>query len=366
MTMAAPTVNAAATQDDITQCARCHSSIRIVGDIVSDEKDLSHVQEDAGFPTKTPPICEDCMNLELENLKAEIAAANNELSMFTEALFELEQDRRSGAKIDDESEGRFLRISEREKDLLHELQQLQSEEASLQAEMKDLLLQSDRLTAEERKLQDSIVSLTRTIVDSDESMEAVNRKLQYCQSSLRRLKRMNLIEEAFDVHVSESGFALINGLRLGQPGVPWSEVNAGLGFLCLLLDVLVKRANISLSQYRLLPRGSYSVIIKKSDKSVLELFADDTSGGISRFLTGRKFDAALTAFVQIVGEVVVCLEREDRGFAVPYPIDESDGKIGGLSATLQFNSDETWSTAIKMLCADMRMLTTYIDSRFVV
>ena len=364
--MLAQTTAAPTLPEDVVQCKRCHANIRIIGDVASDEEDISHVQEGGDYPARLEPICEDCMNVELENLKAEIASANNELSLFTEALFELEQDRRSGAKADDESEGRFLSISEREKELLQELEQLESEESRLKAEMSSLLQESERLSEEESKLHDSIVSLTRTVVDADESMEAVNRKLQYCQSSLRRLKRLNLIEEAFDVHISESGFASINGLRVGQPGVPWSEVNAGLGFLCLLLDVLVKRANISLSQYRLLPRGSYSVIIKKSDKSVLELFADDNSGGISRFLTGRKFDAALTAFAQIVGEVVVCLQREDRGFAVPYPVDEVDGKVGGLAVTLQFNSDETWSRAIKMLCANMKMLTTYIYSRFLV
>ncbi len=349
--------------EDTTSCSKCHCELRIIGDPSSDEEDISQVHDGFVPSTVYNPICEDCMNAVLEGLKSDIAAANNELSMYTEALFELEQDRRSGARVDDESESRFLSISQRERELMHALAQLKEEETSLQSELVSLLEENRQLDIEEAKLNDSIVALTRTIIDSDESMDAVNRKLQYCQSSLRRLKRMSLIDEAFHIFIPDQGFASINGFRLGQPGVAWSEVNTGLGFACLLLDVLVKRADLNLTQYRLLPRGSYSVIIKKSDKSVLELFADETSGGISRFLTGRKFDAALTAFVQIVGEISCFCQREDGNFKLPFPIDETEGKIGGLAATLQFNSDDNWSRALRMLFTDIKFLATYIDSK---
>jgi beclin 1 len=361
--MSSPVVMSPSTDEGPCFCSHCHCDIRITGDPPSDEEDISQVHEAFMPPPVQTPICEDCMNAVLESLKSDIASANNELSMYTEALFELEQDRRSGARVDDESESRFLSISQRERELLHAIGQLDAEEASLQSELAQLMEENRQLDIEESKLKDTIVSLTRTIVDSDESMDAVNRKLQYCQSSLRRLKRVSLIDEAFDIHIPGQGFASINGFRMGQPGVAWSEVNTGLGFTCLLLDILVKRANLNLSQYRLLPRGSYSVIIKKSDKSVLELFADETSGGISRFLTGRKFDAAMTAFVQIVGEMIASLQREDRSFVPPFPIDEGEGKIDGLAATLQFNSDENWSRALRMLLTDIKSLATYIDSK---
>jgi beclin 1 len=345
-------------------CARCFHPLSIVGIAVDADEDISHVEGTSEPFQLDAPICEDCMNATVEMLKAEIAAKNHELSMYTEALFELEQDRRSGAQVDDESQGRLLAFSERDRGLNQELESLRAEESLLLDEMRSLLEESRRLDVEETKLHDSISSVTRTILDSDESLEAVNRKLLYCQNSLRRLKRMSLLDEAFDIFVPDSGFASINGLRVGQPGVPWNEINAGLGFICLLVDVLVKRATIALSQYRLLPRGSYSVIIKKSDKSVLELFADDAAGGISRFLTGRKFDAAMTAFVQIVGEMVVFLQRDDRSFSVPFLIDDIEGKVGGLTATLQFNSDESWNRAVKMLFANIKCLSTYIDSKF--
>lgn len=300
----------------------------------------------------------------LENLKSEIAAANSELSMYTEALFELENDRRSGARVDDESEARLHSVTERERELMHELELLQEEETRLRSELETLSEENGLLDTEKSKLRESVVALTRTILDSDESMEAVNRKLQYCQSSLRRLKRMSLLEEAFYIQTSAETFASINGLRVGQPGVSWVEVNAGLGFACLLLDILVKRTNISLSQYRLLPRGSYSVIIKKSDKSVLELFADEGSGGIGRFLTGRKFDAAIIAFTQIVAEMIFSLQRDDKSFQPPFTIDEGEATVGGTSIALQFNSDENWSKAIRMLFTDIKALVTYIDLKF--
>lgn len=220
------------------------------------------------------------------------------------------------------------------------------------------------MSEEESKLGDEIVQLNRAVIDSEESIDSANRKLVYCSNSLKKLKKFNLISEAFFIHVPSvsSQPGSINGLRLGRTAefpIPWSEINAAWGFMCLLADVLVKKHNVVLSHYRLLPRGSCSVIIKKSDRSALELFCEESSSstaGITRFLTSRKFDGAVHAFVQVVGELASTLQRSVEKFHIPFKIDEKESTIGGVPATLQFNSEDNWTQALKHLLADLKVI----------
>lgn len=361
-----PEVSLVAGLSTPQSCSQCHQPIQIVHDHEAPEENIEDAFDQGNTNILLSPLCEVCMNEVLEDLKNDIASANNELAKYTEALFELERDRRGGRFTDDENENRKLLLTQKQAELAQELKELQQEETSLTDELRQLMNEEKLLDAEEVKLRDDLVNLMRTIVDSEESLESVNHKLQYCQSSLRKLKRMRLLSEAFHIHPGSgsSGFASINGLRLGRsPAIPWSEVNAALGFLCLLLDELTTQLNLSLSQYRLLPRGSSSVIIKKADKSVLELFSDEGSGGITRFLTGRKFDSAMIALVQIVDEMVSHLQGGDGSVRMPFRIEENEGKVGGLPVGLQFNSEENWTRAMKMLLTNVKAIVTIVEAR---
>ena len=316
------------------------------------------------------PICQECMAETLDKLKQEIAQANNDLSRYTEALFELEKDHRNG-KESRESDHISLDLMLREESLSRELSVLKERESELAAEVDQLVSAESSLMDEATRMAQDSATLTRLIIDSEESIDSVMRRIQYCSTSLKKLKRFSLLNEAFFIHtVSDTSsmdsikFGSINGLRLGRSRddpVPWTEINAAWGFLCLLADVITKRCGITLSQYRLLPRGSYSVIIKKSDRSALELYADETSGGITRFLTGRKFDTAMTAFSEICAEIISHLSREDKNFRVDFQIIEP-GKIDGVPVTLQFNSEENWSRAMKMLLANMKRVIQVLDN----
>ena len=362
-------------------CASCCISIRVIldskesvpdGDLGNRNLNVDEVLKRMSLLNSNAkvPICQECMTQSLDKLKQEIAQANNDLSRYTEALFELEREQRSGSisiNTQRDSSDLFLR----EDALTRELTMMKEREAFLLQELETLEVDERNYDEQLSKLAKDSVSLNRLIIDSEESIDSVMRRIQYCSTSLKKLKRFNLLSEAFFIHtVSEKSsldsikFGSINGLRLGRSKddpVPWTEINAAWGFLCLLADVVVKKCGIALSQYRLLPRGSYSVIIKKSDRSALELYADETNGGITRFLTGRKFDTAMTAFTEIVSEVIAHLSREDVNFRVDFPITDS-GKIDSVPVSLQFNSDENWSRAMKMLLANMKRIVVFVES----
>lgn len=346
-------------------CTKCHQEITVVND-VPDILSLSSMK----LSEHRVSMCEDCMNNALNILKDQIASANNDLSQYTEALFELERDRRTGKFNDDDRSHRLVLLHQKNDLLGEELATLESKEASLLLELEQIQKEQLQYELEEAKLADEILSLNRAILDSDESIETVGRKLLYCSNSLRKLKHLNLISEAFfiddglDDH-SVAMYGSINGLRIGR-GIAWSEINAGWGFLCLLLDVLGKKAGLTVSQYRLLPRGNYSVIIKKNDRSTLELYSDESSNatsGITRFITGRKFDSAMIAFLQVMSELLTHEQAGDSNLLFPYTIEDTEGKIGGLSIALQFNSDENWNMAIKYMLANMKWMISLIEVR---
>merc|ERR1712146_524260 len=120
------------------------------------------------------------------------------------------------------------------------------------------------------------------------------------------------------------------------------------GQACMLLNALVRKCGLSgTSQFRLLPRGSYSAIQHVGD--VLELYSSD--GGFARFFSGRRFDFAITAFLGLLKEVAQFLQKFDGGDGLPYGI-EGD-KVGSLSCGLQFNQDEKWTRALKFMLADL-------------
>jgi len=274
--------------------------------------------------------------------------------------------------MEEEGEQDLSSLISQQESLSRELESLKQQEEALLTELDSLILEQETIDSEHAKLVQESVSLNRIIIDSDESIDSVLRKTQYCSSSLRKLKRFNLLNEAMFIHtvsdsLSEPGikFASINGLRLGRSKddpVPWTEINAGLGFLCLLIDVIVKKLEINLTQYRLLPRGSYSVIIKKSDRSTLELYADQTSGGLTRFLTGRKFDSAMHALLQIISEIVWHIQKIDKKISTPFPINDIEGKIDGVSVSLQFNSETNWSNAMKMVLANVKRIMGFVEA----
>ena len=100
-------------------------------------------------------------------------------------------------------------------------------------------------------------------------------------------------------HIWHSGhFGTINGFRLGRlPSIPvdWNELNTAWGQTVLLLHSLVKRINLQLQRYKLVPYGNYSYIKVLADEKDLPLYG---SGGF-RLIWDNKFDAGAAANMEM-------------------------------------------------------------------
>ena len=58
------------------------------------------------------------------------------------------------------------------------------------------------------------------------------------------------------------------------------------------------------------------------------------------------------------------LQKEDHSVKVPFRIDEAEGKVGGLPVGLQFNSEENWNRAMKMLLTDVKWIVAFVELKY--
>ncbi|TKY89482.1 hypothetical protein EX895_002013 [Sporisorium graminicola] len=276
--------------------------------------------------------------------------------------------------------------------LRSEISQLLSDESTALAELKDaedarlgVEAQLAAIAEEEVALQQeeerfwaqySLHSLT--LLKLEEEKASLAMAVAHDKELLARLQATNVYTDAFCIGHS-GGIATINGLRLGRlPGQPveWNEINAAWGQTTLLLDVLSRKLNIAFRGYRLIPKGSFSVVYRYEDvrsqhhssassgsaflaptaeaaeadgeergeKTVYELYGS-SDWQIGRLLQSRRFDHAQTGFLACLKQVVEYAAREDDGFQAPHAINKD--KIGEASIRLQFGSDETWTRALR-------------------
>merc|ERR1719262_1676290 len=249
-------------------------------------------------------------------------------------------------------------MEEEERQLLAELASYDAEEAELEAELERHRQEEEQLRKDEDDFWLNVAEYQLDLMESEEEQAATTNAIQYATAELNRLKRTNVLNDMF--HIAQDGsFGTINKFRIGrlpEQAVPWEEINAGWGQACLLLDALVKKCQIPMTQYRLQPRGSFSAIQAAGD--VLELHSSD--GGLTRFFSDRRFDLAMSSFLSCLKEVTRFLQR-DPTMRLPFKIDGD--KIGGFSIRAQHNQDDRWTKALKYMLTDLKWIIAFAESR---
>ncbi|EER17757.1 beclin, putative [Perkinsus marinus ATCC 50983] len=304
------------------------------------------------------PLCEPCAMDVVALWQRELALRRAELAEAELALAELEQElpKEDETGPDDEVEALEVEVASMEKEL-EELRETSKQlESRLEQEEAEARVQLRREAHLHKETNDYIVELVR----HEETSGSVKAQVEYTSAEISRLKRTSVLAMAFRIWHS-GPFGSINGFRMGRVHdyqIPWSEINVGWGQMALLLDVIVRRVGVP-SAYRLLPRGSCSAILRKADNTMMDLYTSD--GGFARFFTGRKFDAGMCAYVNVVQEVCTFSERfRSQPLRLPFSI-EGD-KVGGFSVALQFNQEERWTKAMKYLLTNLKWLMAYIES----
>ena len=340
----------ASYDEDVSLLQQRESSTRLF-EILSARSDIDH------------PICSECTELVLDGMQKRQANVIRERDAYVDFLKKAQDDvptEEEKSKTRKDLEG----AQKREKQALAELEALEAEKAKMEDEIAALDAEAEELDEEEERFWRERNAFTAELTAFQEERDSLQNQLAHDTKVLEALQRTNVYNDTFRIG-HDGHFGTINGLRLGRlPDNPveWPEINAAWGQAVLLLAVVSDKLGYKFQDYKLVPVGSTSKIIRyehkqqqqsadKSKGTVYELYS---SGNISLGLGffHAKFDDAMVAFldcVRLVGEYVERTSTPAENAAprtMPYDINKD--KIGDVSIRLgNFGQDEAWTKACK-------------------
>lgn len=362
------TADDAAPEDDGSK-SREMERITKLHEILSSRSDIDH------------PVCVECTEMLVDELQKKLDAANKDREAYVGYLKEMQAE----APTDEElkaSEEDLKKARKSEAEAMELLEQLEQEKAQLNEQILRLEDESRNLDAEEEQFWRDRNAFAMKLTDFQNDRDSVNSKFDHDSRLLEKLSRSNVYNDTFCISF-DGYFATINSLRLGRLSnrpVDWPEINAAWGHALLLLVTVADRLGYKFDGYEPLPMGSTSKILRYETvspsssrlgghrnapppapkKHVLELYS---SGDMPLGLTfmHRKFDNAMVAFLELVRQLGVYVEKlnesktlSNHPLMLPYKI-EGD-KIDDVSIKLGLAQDDSWTRACKLTLTSCKFL----------
>lgn len=285
------------------------------------------------------PLCQECAQVSLDLMIARANEVKAEVDTLT--LMEREMERLALVDGDLEMSQEDMNRWRREQDTIaHEIDSMNAEVQRL----KETLESYDRDHSVLKKQLQSLESETGELDNEEEQFwhryEALQSETEQLASDEARIREQIenekiLLEslqvsdaylDAFCIEEDASGMGTINDLRLGrlmQRGpktdqIEWTEINAALGQVALLLTVLERLMKYTFKQYKVIPRCSISCIeTTGSEKATYELYGTN-DWQIGRLLHSRRFDHGMAGVLTCVKELGDYAHSVDPSFQLPY------------------------------------------------
>lgn len=334
-----------------------------VFEILSKNQDIDH------------PLCIDCFNLLHENYKNKFDQNQKEKESYIMFLKKLNEFNQNSLLDNGEQElklsqsiSNVQRLMTEEEQNLNELKQLEHKKSELETELLELKSKLNKLMKND--LTEILILKNKLQADLDiklNKLEQAKSSYQVHLHHLDKIRELNIYTSFFDISFDKDDiYGTINGFRLGSK-IIWSEVNAALGQIVLLLNFLLKRLKMNLKNYKLIPLGSQSQIVKyinntnangerNKSKTVLNLYSsnDFTLGKLFNF---NKMDVSMIALLEIVSQIEDKFKSIDLEIEFPYAISPKNDSIGGKS--IRITSSNEWTDSCKFLLTNLRWMLTY-------
>eukprot|EP00823_Brevimastigomonas_motovehiculus_P003061 TRINITY_DN1832_c0_g1_i1.p1 TRINITY_DN1832_c0_g1~~TRINITY_DN1832_c0_g1_i1.p1 ORF type:complete len:423 (+),score=54.95 TRINITY_DN1832_c0_g1_i1:116-1384(+) len=304
------------------------------------------------------PICVPCSESICTELDRQFKELERERETYKTQLTRLEKDCQSTLtpaaasslpESDQEQQNSIL-----ENELADQLLAVRKARLSLKAETLTLERESKILDSLEKRFWEDYQDFQLDLRHYDDDLQSVRQKTATTLEHLERLKRTNIYDDVFHIHV-DGHFGTINGFRLGKlpsQQVDWPEISAALGQLVLLLQTLSRDLQVKFSRFRLVPLGSFSKI--KENDSVYELYSSPERS-LTRFFWHSRFDKGMAGLLSCLSELQTHVLSFDPLTKFKYPVVLKDDTIGGVSVRLQVSSDQ-WTKAMKYLLTNIKQL----------
>lgn len=301
------------------------------------------------------PVCQDCVSRILNELEEQYKDAVQQKEQYRESLQQLEQ--RELVLVEDQQfEQQITEFERAEADLLLELSGLQEEHEWLQEELDKVRKSTEEVEEEEYRYWRQFNEYKLQYDQFVDERDSLTRRIELTQTKLQELQNTDIFDECFHIVLAspDNCFGSISGFRLGtssQIKVPWHEINAAWGQAALLLHTLAKQCSFQFSRYEIVPKGSYSYMLRRSDNYQYELHAQ---GNRFSLVANRRYDKAMQFFLSNLNEMCTWWHSRNPRFQPPLRMEEA--AVGGKSIKFQFNSDDAWTEGMAALLVNLRHL----------
>ncbi len=334
------------------------------------------------------PVCIDCSDVLVEELHKKLETTTRERDAYISFLKEMQ----ANTPTDEELRARedaLKKAQQAEAAAREEMLLLEREKAALDAELLALEQDCQQLDAQEEAFWRERNAFASRLATFQNERDSINSKFDHDSRQLEKLQRNNVYNDTFCIS-HDGTFATINGLRLGRLSskpVDWPEINAAWGHALLLLVTVADKLAYRFDGYEPQPMGSTSRIVRFDQPSpsssrlnpsggglrsapppppkrhVLDLYS---SGDMPLGLTfmHRKFDNAMTAFLELVRQLGAFVHRQTEAegspLSLPYRI-EGD-RIGDVSIRLGVAQDDGWTKACKLTLTCCKFLLAHASN----
>ncbi|EGW35373.1 uncharacterized protein SPAPADRAFT_132815 [Spathaspora passalidarum NRRL Y-27907] len=354
-------------------------------EILSNNQDIDH------------PLSEDCANLLIENYKLKFDQSQKEKDSYLSFLRKL-KDKDNQLKLFEEGERKinpelfredldkklkesieeFQRLTTLEETSLQELKGLEKTKEDLETELKQYTKELEEI--ETKKLNEILQlknKLQLELKEKENKLEQSKAAYHVHLDHIDKLRNLNIYTKIFNISTDKDNkYGVINGFRIGYKVIR-SEINAALGQIVLLLVFLIKRLNLKLDNYKLVPMGSQSQIVKfnvtneadgeavdnsgsqpTKSKTVLNLYSTDEFS-LGKLFNFNKLDVAMISLLDIVSQIETKLMSLDPEIELPYKISSHKDAIGGKSIRVTSNAE--WTQSCKFLLTNLNWMLSFIS-----
>ncbi|ETI34653.1 hypothetical protein, variant 5 [Phytophthora nicotianae P1569] len=336
----------------------------------------------AGLPVTTP-VCKECMDGMVTMIDGQAERARYEKRCFTGFLHNTTSSTAHSEDIEHIDDK--IRFYENELNALEESLKLMESEREAIAQQQEAMNEEEKaLIYEEAGLWDQFNGLQLQESVFQEIRDAGTAQIDTMERKVASAKHLNILTDMFIIGY-DGAFGTINQFRMGQSAslaLEWNEINAAFGECALLLQTLANMVGLEFSDFKIVPLGSFSKIIRTSNlrmeyclyvvllwrqrgTSVLIVlnwsFLPCRHGSDQQNFSESHFNLGLGAWITCLGQLMAFVRARDPSIRLPYKV--AKHSIGGYSILFLKNKHKEWTKALKYALTNLKWLLTWVSAR---
>ncbi|ETM34874.1 hypothetical protein, variant 1 [Phytophthora nicotianae] len=311
----------------------------------------------AGLPVTTP-VCKECMDGMVTMIDGQAERARYEKRCFTGFLHNTTSSTAHSEDIEHIDDK--IRFYENELNALEESLKLMESEREAIAQQQEAMNEEEKaLIYEEAGLWDQFNGLQLQESVFQEIRDAGTAQIDTMERKVASAKHLNILTDMFIIGY-DGAFGTINQFRMGQSAslaLEWNEINAAFGECALLLQTLANMVGLEFSDFKIVPLGSFSKIIRTSNLRMEYCL----HGSDQQNFSESHFNLGLGAWITCLGQLMAFVRARDPSIRLPYKV--AKHSIGGYSILFLKNKHKEWTKALKYALTNLKWLLTWVSAR---